>query len=78
MTTAEKALAKLRRLPPEMPIREVGVVLEAHGWRRERQSGSHVIFVHGDTDETLSVPLKSGRQVTRTYLKQILQRTAGS
>lgn len=72
MTSAEKLLAKLRRLPPEMPFAEVQKVLEHLGWSLDRVRGSHHVYTRNG--ETISVPRSSGK-VKRIYLRQILDRS---
>ena len=71
MTSAEKLLAKMRRLPPDMPFAEVQKVLECLGWALDRVRGSHHVLVRNG--DTLSVPRSSGK-VKRIYLQQILDR----
>ena len=72
MADVDRIVAKLRRYPPEAEFREVRQVLEAYGWRLDRQSGSHVVF---DKPGRLPVgiPLVSGRRVKRPYIRQILR-----
>lgn len=71
MASAEKLLAKMRNLPPEMPFAEVRKVLEHLGWSLDRVRGSHHVFTRNG--ETLSIPL-AGRKIKRIYLQQILDR----
>lgn len=73
MVSVEKLLAKMRRRPPEMPLREVQQVMEHLGWTLDRTSGSH--FIYQRNGHHLSIPSHGG-SVKRAYLIQILN-TAG-
>lgn len=71
MASAEKLLAKMRRLPPEMRLADVQKVLEHLGWSLDRITDSHFIYDRGA--DTISIPHKRG-MVKRVYLQQILDR----
>ena len=73
MTRRERLIAKIRARPAEADVRDVIVILEALGWKLDRQSGSHMVFIK-DGEQLLSIPLVSGRRVKRIYLDQICRR----
>ena len=70
MVSAKKLLEKMERLPPDMPLAQVEKVLEYLGWKYDRTSGSHDVYVRNG--QHISVPTVGGRDVKRTYLKQIV------
>ncbi len=59
---------KLPRISAKRLIR----VLERKGWRLDRSSGSHQIFIHPQTRGTLSVPRHS-RDMSVGTLSRILK-----
>ncbi len=70
MGQLEKLIEKMRRLPPEMRYEEVARVLEAHGFKEVRSSGSHHVFRHPDGRMQI-VPKHKGQVVKTTYLRQV-------
>jgi predicted RNA binding protein YcfA (HicA-like mRNA interferase family) len=59
------------KLTPAKP-EEVIKVLEKLGFRKVRQSGSHVIFYHSDGRWT-TVPVHKGKDVAKGTLRKILR-----
>ena len=55
-----------------MSAREVLRLLEKRGFRRARQSGSHVILQHSD-GRRVTVPVHAGRDLGRGLLRQIFR-----
>lgn len=66
----EKLIERIKARPPEADFRDVMRLLEAFGYERKRQEGSHVSFKKPGA-RALIVPLSSGRKVKRVYLDQI-------
>lgn len=58
-----------------MTAREVLRLLEKRGFRRVRQSGSHVILQHPD-GRRVTVPVHPGRDLGRGMLRQIFKDAA--
>jgi predicted RNA binding protein YcfA (HicA-like mRNA interferase family) len=50
--------------------------LEADGWYRVRQSGSHAIYRHGSKPGQLTVPVHPGKDVPQGTASKLLK-TAG-
>jgi predicted RNA binding protein YcfA (HicA-like mRNA interferase family) len=69
----EKLIARLRRRPPQVDFRDICQLLEAYGWRLDRETGSHALFVKPE-ERSISVPKVSGRTVKRVYIIQVLER----
>jgi len=67
MSKKEKLLQKMLAEPPEITFGEFESFMEMHGWVKDRQKGSHAIFIN-QTGEMLTVPQKHGRMVKRTYI----------
>lgn len=55
-----------------MTAREVLRLLEKQGFRRARQSGSHLVLQHPD-GRRVTVPVHSGRDLGRGLLRQIFR-----
>lgn len=72
MSRRERLRKKVCGLPPEADADDVIALLELCGWTRDRQRGSHMIFIKQGED-LLSIPLVSGRRVKRTYLKKVCE-----
>ena len=70
MTQREKLIAKIRARPAEADAGDVIGVLELFGWRLDRQTGSHMIFVKPG-EALMSIPLVRGRRVKRRYLNTL-------
>jgi predicted RNA binding protein YcfA (HicA-like mRNA interferase family) len=56
---------------PVMSGREVVGVFETLGWRKVRQSGSHIVLVKEGQTATLSVP--DHREVARGTLRKLIR-----
>ena len=72
MTRLEKLIERIRARPPEADFGDVVRVLEAFGYERKRQEGSHVSFKKSGS-RTITVSLVSGSKVKRVYLDQICE-----
>jgi predicted RNA binding protein YcfA (HicA-like mRNA interferase family) len=59
---------------PALTGQEVLAILQRHGFRLVRQSGSHVILRHADGRRT-TVPVHAGRTLGRGLLRQIMRDT---
>ncbi|MCD4706116.1 MAG: type II toxin-antitoxin system HicA family toxin [Candidatus Sabulitectum sp.] len=67
MSKKEKLLQKMLAKPPEIAFGEFESFMEMHGWVKDRQKGSHAIFI-SQAGEMLTVPQKHGKLVRRTYI----------
>jgi predicted RNA binding protein YcfA (HicA-like mRNA interferase family) len=72
MTRLEKLVERINARPPEANFGDVVRLLEAFGYERKRQEGSHVSFKKPG-GRTITVPLVSGNKVKRVYLDQICE-----
>ena len=66
-----QAHARLKAKPPEASFADVRLVLEAYGWRQDRQKGSHVSFSKAG-QRSLTLPLASRSMVKRPYVELLL------
>jgi len=73
MSKKEKLLQKMLAKPPEITFGEFEAFMELHGWVKDRQKGSHAIFL-STSGEMLTVPQKHGKMVKRTYIVLALKR----
>lgn len=73
MSQVDKLIEQIRRRPPDIEFRLVAQLLEAFGWQQRRQRGSHVTFVKAG-ERSITIPLRGGSKVGRTYLKEICDR----
>ncbi len=73
MTRLDKLVERIKAWPPEADFGDVVRLLEAFGYERKRQEGSHVSFKKPG-DRTITVPLARGRRVKRVYLDLICER----
>jgi hypothetical protein len=55
MTKARELLQKALRSPASLRFEEMVRLVEAFGFRRARQRGSHHIFVHRDVPELVNI-----------------------
>ena len=74
MTQLEKLVERIKARPPEADFEDVESLLEAYGWEKKRQSGSHVAYKKGKGDGTITFPLVGGRRVKRVYLDRIIEK----
>ncbi len=74
MSRDEKLVGRIKARPPEADFDDVKRVLELHGWRQSRQSGSHAAFRAGKGRGTIIVPIVGGRKVKRAYLDMIIEK----
>jgi predicted RNA binding protein YcfA (HicA-like mRNA interferase family) len=56
-----------------MTAKELVAKLEAAGWRRDRQKGSHVVFKHPNRTGRVVVPLHHG-DIPKGTLSDILKK----
>ena len=73
MTRLDKLIERIKARPPEADFGDVVRLLEAFGYERKRQEGSHVSFKKTG-ERTITVPLAKGRKVKRAYLDLICER----
>ena len=57
---------------PALTAKDIIAVLERHGFRRVRQSGSHVIFRRAD-GRRATAPVHGKRDLGRGLLRQIMR-----
>ena len=72
MSQRDKLIARILARPPEADFGDVRRFLKLYGYRFDRQKGSHVVFVKPGAPP-ITVPLRGGRKVARTYLAQICE-----
>ena len=53
--------------------KELARVLERHGWKLARVSGSHHIYTKAGRTERLSVPIHSNKSIKTGLLKHLLK-----
>jgi len=73
MTRLDKLIERIKARPPEADFGDVVRLLEAFGYEKKRQEGSHVSFKKPG-EPTITVPLSKGRRVRRAYLDLICER----
>ena len=73
MTRLERLIERIKARPPEADFGDVVRLLEAFGYERKRQEGSHV-SIKKPGERTITVPLAKGRKVKRVYLDLICER----
>lgn len=71
MASIEKIIEKMKNKPNGIRIEEAQRVLEAYGYRMDRQRGSHKQFI-GKNGEVITV--KSESPLKAVYVKDILRR----
>jgi predicted RNA binding protein YcfA (HicA-like mRNA interferase family) len=72
MVSRDKLLEKMLSKPPEVTFAEFERFMEMNGWKKNRERGSHAIFVSPE-GRMLTVPRRHGRTVSRTYIIQALK-----
>ncbi len=72
MSRLEKLIERIKARPPEADFGDVERLLEAFGYEKKGQEGSHVGFKKRGVP-TITVPLVKGRTVKRRYLDQICE-----
>lgn len=73
MARVEKLIEQIRARPPQVRFADVEALLEAFGWSKGREKGSHVIFTKVG-ERPITVPKDGGRWVKRTYLDLLCER----
>ena len=73
MTQLDKLIGKIKARPAYADFGEVQTLLEAFGWRLDRQAGSHAVFTKPG-EFVIGVPKHHGRRVKRVYLDRICER----
>jgi predicted RNA binding protein YcfA (HicA-like mRNA interferase family) len=73
MTSLEKLIRLIQARPPQARFSDVPALLEASGWRLDREKGSHVVYIK-EGERAIVVPKAGGRWVKRVYLDQIAER----
>jgi predicted RNA binding protein YcfA (HicA-like mRNA interferase family) len=72
MSQLEKLIERIKARPSEADFADVVKLLEAYGYEKKRQEGSHVSFKKVGA-RTITVPLVSGRKVKRVYLEKLCE-----
>jgi predicted RNA binding protein YcfA (HicA-like mRNA interferase family) len=49
-------------------------ILKKDGWYKIRQSGSHIMMLHPEKKERLTVPYHAGKEVKKGLLRSILKK----
>lgn len=73
MSQLDKIIERIRKRPPEADFDDVCKLLEAYGYRFDRERGSHCYFVKPG-EQPFTVPKKHGHKVKRVYLVEICKR----
>ena len=71
MAKRDKRLQKARNNPKGVSFDDLRGILENHGFNLDHATGSHHIFEHEDTGDTLSIP-SHDKTVKPVYVKQVL------
>lgn len=70
MSKAEKNLQKMRSNPRDWQIDSLEVLAKRFGFQVRKSGGSHVVFMHDDSDLVVTVP--SRRPIKPIYIEQFL------
>jgi predicted RNA binding protein YcfA (HicA-like mRNA interferase family) len=73
VTSKKRRRERILAEPPEADFDDVTGVLTDHGWRLDRERGSHAVFTKPG-EYPITVPKVGGRRVKRTYLRLIIER----
>ena len=71
MASVEKIIDKMKRQPNGIRAAEAQKVLEAYGYRLDRQKGSHMQFINEQGDV---ITIKDETPLKACYVKDILSR----
>lgn len=71
MASVEKIIEKMQNRPNGIRVEEAQKVLEAYGYRMDRQRGSHKQFINKMGDV---ITVKSESPLKAVYIKDILRR----
>lgn len=67
----EKIIEKMKQQPNGIRMSEADKVLTSHGYRLDRQKGSHCQYINGGGDV---ITIKSENPLKAVYVKDILSR----
>lgn len=70
MSKADKIIQKMRSNPRDWQIDSLEVLAKRFGLQVRKSSGSHVVFMHDDSDLVVTVP--SRRPIKPVYIEQFL------
>lgn len=71
MPNVEKIIEKMKRQPNGIRMAEADKVLAAHGYRLDRQKGSHCHYINAKGDV---ITIKEENPLKAAYVKDILRR----
>ena len=71
MAGIEKIIQKMKNQPNGIRMTEADKVLEAYGYRFDRQKGSHRQYINSEGDV---ITIKSENPLKKLYIKDILNR----
>ena len=74
MPNVEKIIEKMNRQPNGIRMAEADKVLTAHGYRLDRQKGSHCHYINKKGDV---ITIKEENPLKAAYVKDILRRIKG-
>jgi predicted RNA binding protein YcfA (HicA-like mRNA interferase family) len=75
MAGVERTIEKMKRQPNSISPQEADRVLAAHGYRLDRQKGSHCQYINQNGD-VLTIAKKS--PLKKVYVTAILERIGGN
>ncbi|HME70925.1 MAG TPA: type II toxin-antitoxin system HicA family toxin [Myxococcota bacterium] len=67
----DKRLAKMRQNPRDWRIGDLETVAAGYGFRVRKSGGSHVVFLHDDLEEALTVP--AHRPIKPVYVRRLVK-----
>lgn len=70
MSKADKIIQKMRSNPRDWKIDSLEVLAKRFGLQIRKSGGSHVVFMHDDSDLMVTVP--SRRPIKPVYIEQFL------
>lgn len=62
---------------PALTSQKVIKALKRAGFAEDRQKGSHLILIHGDTRRRVVVPVHPGKTIKKPLLQSIIEKDAG-
>jgi len=74
MAGIKKIIEKMKSQPNGIRMTEADKVLQAYGYRLDRQKGSHCHYINASGDV---ITIKTDSQLKAVYVKDILERMKG-
>ena len=73
MPSVEKIIEKMKNQPNGIILQEIEKVLNAYGYNKDRQRGSHNIY-YNDIRERINIPVHGKGQIKSIYIQNILDK----